>query len=267
MKKVILSFLLLSISLVKAQGDNQQWQFGVNFMPFHFTKYTPYVNEMKWVKLGNNKLINGVSEGLFAEKYFNEKMGLHIGLEFSNQSYEMLSGIYGKDNDGNWIMDESHVYFNLLSKTKFNYIKLPLTFIYAVDLNDNDLYWVSSIGVQASLFTYTNTVKNSVDKEGNYEYLVANLTNIDNYNKLVFGSVFSSGIKFKVTDAFNAFTNIRIDYDISNANKGNFSQELNSNEYGQLEITDPTVSYNKLNASAAHNMRLGLEFGIVYDFR
>ncbi len=266
MRKTIVILFVIFATFLKAQGDNQAWQFGVNFMPFHFTKQTPYVKEMKWVKLGNNKTVNGVSAGVFTEKYFNENMGLHIGLEFSNQAYEMLSGIYGKDNDGNWVMDESTMYFHLSLKTKFNYFKLPVTFVYAQNLNDRNLFWVSSLGLQLSYLTYTSTLENEIDRQGNYEYFISNRVNYDNYNKLIFGSVISTGLKFKISDTFNAFTNLRLDYDISNANKGNFSKDLNSFEYGQLEITDPTVSYSKLNESAAHNIRLGLEFGIVYNF-
>ena len=266
MKKIFLVLLIISTTFLKAQGDNQEWQFGVNFMPFHFTKQTPYVKEMKWVKLGNNKTINGVSAGVFTEKYFNENMGLHIGLEFSNQSYEMFSGTFAKNDMGNWVLDESDMYFNLASKTKFNYFTLPIKFIYAVNLNDSNFFWISSLGVQTSFLAYTNTIKNEIDREGNYENFVANKTNTDNYKKITLGSTISTGVKFKISETFNGFTNFRFDYDLSNANKGNFSKSLNSDEYGQLEITDPTVSYNKLNASTAHNIRLGIEFGIVYDF-
>lgn len=253
-------------SFLKAQGDNHTWQFGVNFMPFYFTKQTPYVKEMKWVKLTDKKTVNGVSAGVFTEKYFNENMGLHIVLEFSNQTYEIFSGVYAKDEIGNWIMDQSDIYFNLSSKTKFNYFKLPITFLYALSLNSDDFFWVSSLGVQTSFLSYTNTIKNEIDRQGNYENFVANKTNTDNYNKIIFGSTISTGLKFRISDAFNGFTNFRLEYDLSNANKGNFSKNLNSDEYGQLEITDPTVSYSKLNSSNAHNMRVGLEFGIVYNF-
>ena len=266
MKKTILILFVIVATFLKAQGDNQAWQFGVNFMPFHFTKQTPYVKEMKWVKLGNNKTVNGISAGAFTEKYFTENMGLHIGLEFSNQAYEMLSGVYAKDEMGNWIMDESDMYFNLVSKTKFNYFKLPITILYALSLNSDNFFWVSSLGIQTSFLSYTNTIKNEIDRQGNYENFVANKTKTDNYNKIIFGSTISTGIKFKISDTFSGFTNFRCDYDLSNANKGNFSKNLNSDEYGQLEITDPTVSYSKLNSSKAHNIRLGLEFGIVYNF-
>ena len=269
MKKVILSFLLLSISLVKAQGDNQQWQFGVNFMPFLYWKKNNFIQSSPHIQVQPIKKINGVYGGLFTEKYFNKNWGIRLSLNYSKQNYENRSVIIPRDING-WVLDDPNIYYRIVSENNFYYFSIPITAQFAYPLDDSqNLFLVGGAGPQVSIFSRFSVNKYSVDTDGSYETNSPNyyFSKQDVYRKILVGAVAYTGIKFKISDAFNGFTNIRYEYDFSNASKNNWTIENNPYEFGQLEATDPTLPYTKVNASKSHNMRLGLEFGIVYDFR
>ncbi len=272
MKKTVL-FLVLSLTINSfyAQGDNQEWQFGTNFMPFLFWKKNSFLDNHPHIQIQPTNKINGISGGLFVEKYFNENLGVKVALNYSKQRYDVKSMIISKDNNGNWWLEDPTNYFRIVSENNFNYFIVPITLQYAIPLNkDKTFFSIIGAGPQISVFSKFNVNKYSVDRNGVYDSSGANynITGINAYRKILFGGTAYAGLKFKISETFNGFVNMKYDYDFSNASKGNITSEFNNTyEYGQLEPTDPTLPFSTVNASKSHNMRLGIEFGLVYDFR
>lgn len=268
---LIYTIIFFSFNLAKAQGDNQEWQFGANFMPFLYWKKNSFLDNHPHIKIQPTNKINGVYGGVFIEKYFNENLGIKVAVNYSKQRYDVRSMIISKDNEGNWDLNNPTNYYNLKTENNFNYFLIPMTLQYAFPLNKNKTFFtVVGAGPQVSIFSKFNVHKYLVDREGNFESLssASNITGIDAYRKILFGGTAYTGVKFRISDTFNGFANVKYDYDFSNASKGNISSiSTNPNEYGQLELTDPTLPYSAVNASKSHNMRLGIEFGLVYDFR
>ena len=268
--KKLFTFLLFSIFVINinAQGDNQEIQFGANFMPSIYWKKNSFLDNSSHIKVKPAK-INGVYGGLFAEKYITENWGFKIAIDYGQQKSEVLSKLVAKEN-GVFVIDEKNMYFQVRSKNTFDYFIVPLTAQYAVPLdNENKIWGLVGAGPQISLFSKFEVIKDGINRDGSFSNTLGsyNSSNFDSYKKLLIGGTFYTGIKFKISDVFNGFSNIKFDYDFSNASKGNWkTYETNPQEYGQLEITDPTLPYSSVNNSKFHNMRLGLEFGVSYDF-
>lgn len=270
-KLLIYTIVFWSFNIAKAQGDNQEWQFGANFMPFLYWKKNSFLDNHPHIQIQPTNKINGVYGGVFVEKYFNENLGIKVAVNYSKQRYDVKSMIISKDNNGDWWLDDPTNYFRIISENNFNYFILPITIQYALPINkDKTFFTIIGAGSQISVFSKFNVNKYSVDRNGIYESNGANynITGIDAYRKILIGGTVYTGVKFKISETFNGFANVKYDYDFSNASKGNITSEFNNTyEYGQLEITDPTLPYSAVNASKSHNVRLGIEFGVVYDFR
>ncbi|SEG17787.1 Outer membrane protein beta-barrel domain-containing protein [Halpernia humi] len=269
MKKT-LTFILFSIFIlnINAQGENQKIQFGANFMPFIYWKKNSFLDNSSHIKVQPAK-INGVYGGVFAEKYINENWGFKIAINYGQQKSEVQSKLVAKEN-GVFVINEANMFFQVRSKNTFEYFIIPITTEYALPLdNQNKIWGLVGAGPQLSLFSKFEVIKDGLNEDGSFRNTLGsyNSQNFDSYRKLLIGGTFYTGIKFKISDAFNGFTNIKFDYDFSNASKANWnSYETNPQEYGQLEFSDPTLPYSSVNASKFHNMRLGLEFGVEYDF-
>lgn len=270
-KLLICTIVFLSFNIAKAQGDNQEWQFGANFMPFLYWKKNSFLDSHPHIQIQPTNKINGVYGGVFVEKYFNKNLGIKIALNYSKQRYDVKSMIISKDSNGNWILDDPANYFRIKSENNFYYFILPITLQYALPLNkDKTFFTIFGAGSQISLLSKRDTNRFLIDRDGVFvpNGGAYNFTDLDTYKKFLIGGTVYAGLKFRISDTFNGFANIKYDYDFSNTSKGNITSEFNNpNEYGQLEITDPTLPYSAVNASKSHNMRLGIEFGVVYDFR
>lgn len=269
MKKLLI-FLLFTIFIlnIHAQGENQEIQFGANFMPSLNWKKNSFLDKSSHIKVQPAK-INGVYGGVFIEKYINTNWGYKIAINYGQQKSEVQSKLVAKEN-GVFVIDEQNMYFQVRSKNTFEYFIIPITTQYAVPLDDDNKIWgLVGVGPQISLFSKFEVIKDGINRDGSFLNTLGsfNSSNFDSYRKLLIGATFYTGIKFKISDVFSGFTNIKFDYDFSNASKANWiNYETNPNEYGQLELTDPTLPYSSVNASKFHNMRLGLEFGVSYDF-
>lgn len=270
-KLLIYIVVVFSFNIAKAQGDNQEWQFGANFMPFLYWKKNSFLDNHPHIQIQPTNKINGVYGGVFVEKYFNENLGIKVAVNYSKQRYDVKSMIIAKDSNGDWVLDDPTNYFRIKSENNFAYFLIPITLQYALPLNEDKTFFaLIGGGPQISLLSKFNTNRYLIDRDGHYVSSggAYNFTNLDTFNKLLIGASLYTGIKFKISEAFNGFANVKYDYDFSNASKGNITSEFNNpNEYGQLEPTDPTLPFSAVNASKSHNMRLGIEFGLVYDFR
>lgn len=268
--KKLLTFLLFSIFIlnINAQGENQEIQFGVDFMPSLNWKKNSFLDKSSHIKVEPAD-INGIYGGLFVEKYINENLGFKIAINYGQQKSEVQSKLVAKEN-GVFVIDEKNMYFQVRSKNTFEYFIIPITAQYAIPLDSQNKIWgLIGAGPQISLFSKFEVIKDGINRDGSFSNTLGsyNSSNFDSYKKLLISGTFYSGIKFKISDAFNAFTNLKFDYDFNNASKANWiNNKTNPNEYGQLELTDPTLPYSSVNASKFHNMRLGLEFGVEYDF-
>lgn len=243
MKKFIIPIIFLFSKITFAQ-DIKDWQIGLNFNPFYFTQFSP---DFYPEKQGNN-FPNGLGYGLTIEKNWNEHFGIKTCFEYSKQNEKFYVNESSDDN--------THI------NQEFEYYKFPLSLSYYYPLSKN-YFLTFNQGIQYSFLKYIKIVES-----GNYqirtftpdydEYIFYqhpdrnhtdyyNPSSFGGYNRNLFGAVGSIGIKGFITEKISFSTNIRYEYDFSNA---------------------VTYGYGFLiqNPRATHNFRIGLELGIQYHF-
>lgn len=242
MKKLIIAFILSVFFTGNAQ-DLKNWQVGVNLNPFVFTQFSP---DFYPEKKGNN-YPNGFGYGVTIEKNWNENWGFKTGFESTKQKERYFVNNTGADN--------THIEQN------FEYYKVPITVQYSYTLNEK-LFLTFNQGFQFSFLKYVKIVES-----GNYQ----RLTFTSDYNEYIFfehpesnhieyhkqkdtqenlfGIIGSIGLKGFLSKKITYSTNLRYEYDFTNAN------------------TDVDLYYKYVdNPKPTHNFRLGLELGLQYHF-
>lgn len=244
MKTLLISFILvLSIS-----GNTQtmdDWQIGVNVNPFIFHR----INSSFLFETDKQNYPNGLGYGITIEKIINGHFGFKLGFEKSIQSEKYFFDEVSDDNN--------HM------KSSFKYDKVPLTIQYYYPLNSNK-FLVFNQGIQFSFLKYYKTVF-----KGNYQsttltsdyhefisyqqpelnyYVNGSFENLY-HNKNLFGLTGSVGLKGFLSDKFSYSTNIRYDFDFSDADNIPYF------------TTDTQKTQN-----TTHNLRIGIDMGLQYHF-
>lgn len=240
MKQCSVVLIFLFSFKVMAQ-DIERWQVGINLNPFIFTQLSPdFYPEKK-----GNKYPNGFGYGLTIEKNWNEHWGIKTGFE----SIKHKEKYYVDDTSA----DEVHLEHNL------EYYRLPIMLQYSISLSEK-LFLTFNQGFQFSFFKDMKLIE-----EGNqqrivftsdyYEYVFFDHPE-QNYSghgkqklfkETLFGLVGSVGIKGFLSDKLSYSTNLRYEYDITDADNSTFFK-------------------NSYNPKPTRFFRIGLEFGIQYHF-
>lgn len=242
MKKTITTFFLCFLSISNAQDINN-WQVGINLNPFVFFRINPsFSNE-----IGKQDFPNGLGFGLTVEKNWNEHWGIKTGFESTKQNEKYFF---------------DYLNINTITKSNFEYYKVPLTVQYYYPLKEK-LYLTFNQGIQFSILKYFKTVikddYQSITSSSNYgesvffQYPEQNRQSYgdfqDNFhNKNLFGIIGSIGLKGFLSDKITYSTNLRYEYDFSDADKV------------------PYYYYGNSENPNSHNFRLGLEIGLQYHF-
>jgi hypothetical protein len=239
--KILISTILLLSLTTNAQIAKENWTVGINVNPFLFTKF----NSESYFKREKQDFPNGFGFGLTVEKNWNDHWGFKTGFESTNQNEK-----YFVDDNSD---DNTHV------ESSFKYYKIPLTLQYHYELKEK-LYLTFNQGVQLSILKYFKTVMKgdyqTITYSSNYGEREFYLTPEDNsitygdfndifHNKNLFGIIGSVGLKGFLSEKFSYSTNLRYEYDFTNPDKLQYYSNPNKN---------------------LHNFRIGLEFGLQYNF-
>ena len=193
-------------------------------MPFIYWKKNSFLDNSSHIKVQPAK-INGVYGGIFAEKYITENWGFKIAIDYGQQKSEVLSKLVAKEN-GVFVIDEQNMYFQIRSKNTFQYFYIPITAQYAIPLDgENKIWGLLGAGPQISLFSKFEVIKDGINRDGSFSNTIGsfNSQNYDSYKKLLIDGTFYTGLKFKISEEFNGFTNIKFDYVFSDASKENWN--------------------------------------------
>ena len=242
MKKIIIT-LILSIPILGNAQNITDWQVGFNVNPFMFTR----VNSNFSYERSKQDIPNGFGFGLTIEKNWNEHWGIKTGFESTKQNEKYFF---------DWLNP------NTFTTSTFKYYKIPITIQYSYPLSEK-LYLTFNQGIQYSSLKYFKTIIKDdlqmITFSSNYgesiffENPEQNNQSYGNFQdnahlRDLFGIIGSVGFKGFITDKITYSTNLRYEYDFSNADKiAYYYFEKNGN-------------------SKTHNFRLGLELGFQYHF-
>lgn len=242
MKKTITFLVLCFLSICNAQEVND-WQIGFNVNPFVFTR----INSNFSYERGKQDIPNGFGFGLTIEKNWNEHWGIKTGFESTKQNEKYFF---------DWLNS------NTVTNSTFEYYKVPLTIQYYYPLREK-LFLTFNQGIQYSSLKYFKTVIKDdfqmITFSSDYgesiffenpeqnNHVSGNLQDNAHMRDL-FGIIGSIGLKGFITDKITYSTNLRYEYDFSDADK------------------IPYYYFEKNGNSKTHNFRLGLEFGLQYHF-
>lgn len=236
MKKIFIALLLIPALLVNAQKSSDL-EVGFNLYVFEFLRK----NNDTLYKEDKQNIPNGYSIGVTLEKNWNEKWGIKIGLDYSNQNevhYMRSIEAYGVH-------------------TKFNYCKVPLSVQFFHKLNPK-MYLSVNQGMQVSLLRYFKTVITNYhvittitptyteQLNMQLQWYFAYEDNSILYKKMLFGIVGSAGIKGILSNKLSYSANIRYEYDI---------------------VLDKIIYiyYDPIHSNLmTHNFRIGIELGLQY---
>jgi hypothetical protein len=245
MKKNIILFFLFAPLIIFSQ-DLTNWQIGLNGTPFLFRRSNSELEEYK----DKQDFPNGFSYGLTLEKNWNENWGFKTGFEISNQNEKYDFRVSSDDKPK--------------MEMNFKYHKIPVSVQYFHPLKEK-LYLVFSQGVQYSMLKYYKTqyISNSsisTYTSDYYENILYqnpeyNIVRYDDYSekfhkKDLFGLIGSVGLKGFLSNRISYSTNLRYEYDLTNADKTKYFS------------TDSNFDIEK----TVHNFRIGLEVGLQYNF-
>lgn len=237
----LVAILFLFCSFFSNSQNLTNWQVGINVNPFLFSKLNTSLN----FKRDKQDFPNGFGFGLTVEKNWNERWGFKTGFESTNQNEK-----YFVDENS---ADDTHI------KSSFKYYKIPFTIQYYYPLNEK-MFVTFNQGVQISVLRYFKTIKSGVYQSiiyssdyGESVFYLQPQNNNYNYgsfndvfhNKNLFGIVGSIGLKGFFSEKISYSTNLRYEYDFTNPDKFQY--------------------YANYDASI-HNFRIGLEFGLQYNF-
>ena len=245
MKKTIIFFALL-FSASSFSQDVTNWQVGLNLNPFIFSR----INSSFVYDKDKQNFPNGFGYGITIEKNWNDNWGFKTGFENTKQEEKYFFNEVSADN-------------TKITST-FKYYKIPITIQYSYPISDK-LFLTFNQGIQFSFLKYYKTVD-----ESNYQIIIsssdyASYTSYqypeNNYEihrdfsdffhkKNLFGIIGSVGIKGFISDKFSYSTNLRYEYDLTNADNKPYYVDAN---FTPLKTT--------------HNFRIGLEIGIQYHFK
>jgi len=239
MKKIIIVFIL-SVSFAGNAQDLKNWQVGVNLNPFLFTR----INSSFLYEKDKQDFPNGFGFGITIEKNWNEHWGFKTGFESTKQ------------NEKYFVKDNSD--FNTTIKANFEYYKAPITIQYSYSLKEN-LFLTFNQGFQFSFLKYIKLVKNGRNliqtyTSDYYENIDSENSNLNQlvygkqtgYKENLFGIIGSMGLKGFISEKISYSTNLRYEYDVTDADRYQFFKEDNN--------------------KSIHNFRFGLELGLQYHF-
>lgn len=231
-------FLLCAYSASAQELTN--WQVGINANPFLFYK----LNTVSYFDREKQDFPNGFGFGITIEKNWNERWGFKTGFESTSQNEKY----FVKDNS------EDNTRFS----TCFKYYKIPLTVQYYIPIKHN-LYFTLNQGVQVSILKSFKSViltnSQRITYSSDYGEIIFFDTPEDNnitygdfnetfYENTLLGAIGSIGLKGFISERISYSTNLRYEYDFTNPDK--------------LPIYP--------NSKTVHNFRIGLEFGLQYNF-
>lgn len=237
MRKSIIVFFL-GISFAGNAQDLNNWQVGLNINPFIFTRFSPdFIPEKK-----DNNYPNGFCFGITFEKNWNEHWGIKTGMEYAKQTEKYIYNDKSVDNR-KFILS-------------FDYFKIPLTLQYYYPLKEN-LFLTLNQGIQFSTLFYFKTIDSDVfgisTFTSNYSERIVYSDSSQNsyyngnnhmYKESLFGVIGSIGFKYFVSNRISLSSNLRYEYDLTDADKTN------------LKV---------VNGRPTHNFRIGLELGFQYN--
>jgi hypothetical protein len=237
-------FLLITLSTNAQELTN--WQVGINANPFLFTKFNnPLFDNSSYFKQDKQDFPNGFGFGLTIEKNWNDRWGFKTGYEITTQNEK-------------YFVDDSSA-DNIHVTTSFKYHKIPLTIQYYLPIKDK-LYLTFNQGIQLSVLKRFKTVlagdfqKITSSSEYGESIFYNNPENNNSvrgnfndifHNKTLFGIIGSFGLKGFLSDKFSYSANLRYEYDFTNPDK---------------------LQYYSNPKKDLHNFRIGLEFGLQYNF-
>lgn len=239
MRKFVI-VLFLGVSFAGNTQNLNNWQVGLNINPFIFTRFSPdFIPEKE-----DNNYPNGFGFGVTIEKNWNEHWGIKTGIEYTKQNEKYFVNDNSADN----------TYIDL----SLEYYKSPLMIQYSNLLKEN-LYLTFNQGIQFSFLNYYKMVE-AGDYQirtftSNYAEFIFYQNSNNNqyysgkgifYNETLFGIIGSVGLKYFISNKFSLSSNLRYEYDLSDA--------------------DNTVYYKIENWRSVHNFRIGLELGLQYNF-
>ena len=245
MKKTIIFFALL-FSASSFSQDLTNWQVGLNLNPFIFSR----INSSFVYEKDTQKFPNGLGFGITIEKNWNENWGIKTGFENTTQEEKYYFNEQSADNTK--------------ITSKFKYYKLPITLQYSTPIADN-FFLTFNQGIQFSFLKYYNTkevgsnqIRISSSNYAEYTSFQFPENNYQQYGdfsdvfhkKNLFGIIGSIGLKGFINERFSYSTNLRYEYDFTNADNLPYFTDAN---FSSLKTT--------------HNFRLGLEIGIQYHFQ
>ena len=140
-------------------------------------------------------------------------MGFKIAINYGQQKSKVQSKLVAKEN-GVFVIDEQNMYFQIRSKNTFQYFYIPITAQYAIPLDgENKIWGLLGAGPQISLFSKFEVIKDGINRDGSFSNTIGsfNSQNYDSHKKLLIDGTFYTGLKFKISEAFNDFTNIKFD--------------------------------------------------------
>ena len=237
--KLVTLFILVFSNLSSAQ-ELTNWQVGINANPFLFYK----LNTVSYFDRVKQDFPNGFGLGVTIEKNWNERWGFKTGFEITSQ------------NEKYFVNDNSED--NTRFTTSFKYYKIPLTVQYYIPINQK-LFVTINQGVQVSILKSFESIiltnSQRITYSSDYGENIFFDTPADNtitygdfnntfYNKNLFGAIGSVGLKGFISDRISYSSNLRYEYDFTNSDK--------------------TPIYP--NSKTVHNFRIGLEFGLQYNF-
>jgi hypothetical protein len=241
MRKLVIAFIL-SIPFIGSAQDLSNWQVGLNVNPFIFTRFSPdFYPEKK-----DNNYPNGLGFGVTIEKNWNENWGLKTGFESTKQNEKY----FVNDNSA----DNTHI------KSSFEYYKAPITIQYSYPLKEK-LFLTFNQGVQFSFLKHFKSVEAgsyqiTTYSSDYYEYISYQFPENNQYyyakgqgmgyEKKIFGIIGSIGLKGFLSKKISYSTNLRYEYDLTNA--------------------DDSPNHLTDDSKPTHNFRLGLELGLQYHF-
>ena len=242
MKKIITAFFLCLLSISNDQEVND-WQVGFNVNPFMFTR----LNSNFSYERGKQNFPNGLGFGLTIEKNWNEHWGIKTGFETTKQNEKYFF---------DWLNS------NTTTNSNFEYYKIPFTVQFYYPIKEK-LYLIFNQGIQYSnlkyfktvikddyqMITYSSNYGESIFFEHPEQNNQSNGDFQDNFQKKdLFGIIGSIGFKGFLTNKISYSTNLRYEYDLTDADK------------------IPYHYFEKNGNSNTHNFRLGLELGLQYHF-
>lgn len=241
MKKGIVFFVLFIATIGNAQ-DISKWQVGINLNPFFFTRISPDFSPEKQ----NNHYPNGFGAGITLEKNWNEHWGVKTGFEWSEQTEKYAVIENSADNTK--------------ISLKFIYYKVPLCIQYSYPLKEK-LFLTFNQGIQFLYLDYFKEISSGnyqifTGTPDYYEYVFFEhpennrYVTVDNrgkgFSQTLFGVIGSVGIKGFLSKKISYSTNIRYEFDLTDADK--------------------SPSYKTSDWAPTHNLRIGLELGLQYHF-